>query len=144
VNRDFAEMLSALSEAGAEFLVVGAHALAAHSVPRATGDLDIWVNPTPQNAARVMSALRAFGAPLHGLTEADLTTPGTVYQIGVTPSRVDILTAISGVRFDEAWHNRLMFDIEGVPVTVLGRAEFIANKRASGRPKDLADIVGLE
>lgn len=144
MNRDFAEMLSALSEAGAEFLVVGAHALAAHSVPRATGDLDIWVNPTPQNVARVMSALHAFGAPLHGLTEADLTTPGTVFQIGVAPSRVDILTAISGVRFDEAWPNRLVLEIEGVPVTVLGRAEFIANKRASGRPKDLADILGLE
>lgn len=144
MNRDFAEMLSALSDAGAEFLVVGAHAVAAHAVPRATGDLDLWINPTPENAVRVMSALRAFGAPLFGLTERDLTTPDTVLQIGVVPSRVDILTSISAVQFDEAWRNRLALEIEGIPVMVLGRAEFIANKRASGRPKDLADIAGLE
>lgn len=144
MNRDFAEMLSALSEAGAEFLVVGAHALAAHGVPRATRDLDIWINPTPDNAARVMKALRAFGAALMDLTEEDLTTPGTVFQIGVEPFRIDILTAISGVTFDEAWKNRLPLDIEGVRVLVLGRQDFIANKRATGRTRDLADIESLE
>ena len=144
MNRDFAEMLSALSEAGAEFLVVGAHALAAHGVPRATRDLDIWINPTPDNAARVVKALRAFGAALMDLTEEDLTTPGTVFQIGVEPFRIDILTAISGVTFDEAWKNRLPLDIEGVRVLVLGRQDFIANKRATGRMRDLADIEGLE
>ena len=144
MNRDFAEMLSALSGAGAEFLVVGAHALAAHGVPRATRDLDIWINPTPDNAARVVKALRAFGAALMDLTEEDLTTPGTVFQIGVEPFRIDILTAISGVTFDEAWKNRLPLDIEGVRVLVLGRQDFIANKRATGRTKDLADIESLE
>jgi hypothetical protein len=144
VNRDYAEMLSALSDAGAEFLVVGAHALAAHSEPRATGDLDVWINPTPQNAARVISALRIFGAPLLDLSEQDLVEPGTVFQIGVVPSRIDILTGISGVAFDDAWKHRLTLEIEGVTVPVLGRAEFIANKRATGRPKDLADIDGLE
>jgi hypothetical protein len=144
VNRDFAEMLSALSDAGAEFLVVGAHALAAHGRPRATGDLDIWINPTPPNAALVMAALRVFGAPLANLTIDDLTTPGTVFQIGVVPSRVDILTAISGVTFEDARARRLLLEIEGVQVPVLGRDDFIANKRATGRLKDLADIEGLE
>jgi len=143
VNRDFAEMLSALSDAGAEFLVVGAHALAAHGTPRATGDLDIWINPTPANAALVMAALRAFGAPLANLAIEDLTTPGLIFQIGVVPSRVDILTTISGVAFDDAWTRRMVLEIEGVEVPVLGREDFIANKRATGRLKDLADIEGL-
>jgi hypothetical protein len=114
VNRDFAEMLSALSDAGAEFLVVGAHALAAHGTPRATGDLDVWINPTPANAAIVMSALRAFGAPL------------------------------ANVAFDDAWKRRMVLEIEGVRVPVLSRDDFIANKRATGRLRNLADIEGLE
>jgi len=140
MNRDFAEMLSALSEAGAEFLVVGAHALAAHGTPRATGDLDIWVNPTRDNAARVLAALAAYGAPLADLTIDDLTKPDTVFQIGVVPCRVDILSGISGVQFAHAWANRLVVEVEGIQVPVLGRADFKANKRASGRPKDLLDL----
>ncbi len=140
MNRDFAEMLSALSGAGAEFLVVGAHALAAHGTPRATGDLDIWVNSTPENAARVLAALEAFGAPLADLTIDDLTKPDTVFQIGVVPSRVDILSGVSGVRFADAWPRRVVLVIEGIEVPVLGRADLVANKRASGRPKDLLDI----
>ena len=140
MNRDFAEMLSALSEAGAEFLVVGAYALAAHGIPRATGDLDIWVRPTKDNAGRVMGALIAFGAHLGDLTLDDLTKPDTVFQIGVEPGRVDILSSISGVQFDDAWGRRLVLEIEGVTVPVLGRADFITNKRASGRPKDLIDL----
>ncbi len=144
MNRDFAEMLSALSEAGAEFLIVGAHALAAHGVPRATGDLDIWVRPTPTNARRVLRALASFGAPLHDLTLDDLTKPDTVFQIGVPPSRVDILTGITGVRFDDAWPRRVALDLEGAAVSVIGRSDFIANKRATGRLKDLADVDGLD
>ena len=144
MNRDFAEMLSALSEAGAEFLIVGAHALAAHGVPRATGDLDIWVRPTSTNARRVLRALAAFGAPLHDLTLEDLTKSDTVFQIGVPPSRVDILTGITGVRFDDAWPRRVALDLEGTAVSVIGRADFIANKRATGRLKDLADVDGLD
>lgn len=107
MNRDFAEMLSALSEAGAEFLVVGAHALAAHCVPRATGDLDIWVHSTHDNATRVLAALTAFGAPLADLSLADLTRTDTVFQIGVVPCRIDILTGISGVPFAVAWERRM-------------------------------------
>lgn len=140
MNRDFVEMLLALSGAGAEFLVVGAHALAAHGVPRATGDIDIWVNPTPDNAARVMTALAAFGAPLHELSAADLQRPDLVFQIGVSPGRIDILTGISGVTFAEAWPRRLSIPIDGLEVGVLGRDDFERNKRASGRPKDLLDL----
>lgn len=140
MNRDFAEMLSELSEAGAEFLVVGAHALAAHGVPRATGDLDIWVRPTAENAARVLRALFAFGAPLADLSLDDLTKPDTVFQIGVVPCRIDILTGISGVQFTAAWERRMAVDVEGVQVPVIGREDFRTNKQASGRPKDLLDL----
>jgi len=140
VNRDFVEMLSALAEAGAEFLIVGAHALAAHGVPRATGDLDIWVNTTSDNATRVMAALVAFGAPLLDLTLADLTTPDTVFQIGQVPNRVDILTGVSGVSFSDAWPRRVLLRIEGIDVPVLSRQDFVVNKRTSGRPKDLLDL----
>lgn len=144
MNRDFAEMLCALSEAGAEFLIVGAHALAAHGVPRATGDLDVWVNPTPANAQRVLEALAAFGAPLGDLTLDDLTKPDTVFQIGVVPSRVDILTGLSGIEFEEAWPRRIVLDLDGTQAPVLGREDLVRNKRATGRPRDLADLDSLD
>lgn len=144
MNRDFVDMLSALSEAGAEYLVVGAHALAAHGTPRATGDLDIWVRPTSDNAARVWRALLVFGAPLTELSEADLREPDIVFQIGLPPSRVDLLTSISGVEWAQAWEGRISAQISGLEIPVLGRAELIANKRAAGRAKDLADIEALE
>jgi predicted nucleotidyltransferase len=143
VNRDFFDMLSALSEAGAEFLIVGAYALAAHARPRATGDIDIWVNPAPANAERVMRALITFGAPLHDLTTADLTKSDTVFQIGVDPCRIDILSGVSGLRFDDAWQRRLELEIEGVRVPVLGREDLIVNKRASNRAKDRLDLEQL-
>lgn len=144
MNRDFAEMLSALSEESAEFLVVGAHALAAHGRPRATGDLDIWVRPTPANAARVWSALVRFGAPLRDLSIADLSSVGIVFQMGLPPVRIDILTGITGVTFDEAWPRRLVANVAGLDVPFLGRDDLLANKRATGRPKDLADVAALE
>jgi hypothetical protein len=102
--------------------------------------LDIWVNPTSDNARRVMAALGAFGAPLADLTIDDLIKPDTVFQIGVVPCRVDILTGISGVLFADAWTRRMTVDIDGLHVPVLGRSDFKVNKRASGRPKDLLDI----
>ena len=144
MNRDFVEMLSALLEARAEFLIVGAHALAAHGVPRATGDLDIWVRSETDNADRVLAALKSFGAPLLDLTREDLLRPATVFQIGVAPSRIDILTSITSVTFEGAWANRRTVTIEGLSIPVLGREEFIANKRAVGRPKDVADLALLE
>ena len=143
MNRDFVEMLSALCAAGAEFLVVGAHALAAHGAPRATGDLDIWVRPTPANAERVLAALRSFGAPVIDLTTADLTGADTVFQIGLPPSRIDLLSGISGVTFDQAWANRITVTIENLTVPVIGREDFIRNKRAAGREKDLSDLTLL-
>jgi hypothetical protein len=140
MNRDFVEMLSALSAAGVRFLVVGAHALAAHGAPRATGDLDIWVEATRENAGRVLAALREFGAPLFDLSEDDLCTSDTVFQIGLPPSRIDILTGISGVTFDDAWTRRMAIAIGSLSVFTIGRADFITNKKASGRPKDLLDL----
>ena len=143
MDRNFRDMLSALRAADADFLIVGAHALAVHGKPRATGDLDIWVRPTVQNAARVYRALVEFGAPLHGITVADFATPHTVYQIGLPPSRIDILTGIDGVTFDEAWPRRVQVSQPGLELPVLGRDDLIANKRAAGRPKDLVDVAEL-
>jgi hypothetical protein len=144
MNRDFAEMLSTLNAHGAEYLIVGAHALAVHGHPRATGDIDIWVRPTPVNAAKVWRALARFGAPMRDLTVEDLSRPGVVFQIGVPPCRVDILTQIDGVTFDVAWSRRVETKIGDLTIAALGRADLIANKRAAGRPKDRADLAWLE
>ena len=143
MNPDFVEMLSALSAAGVDYLIVGAHALAAHGLPRATGDLDIWVRPAPDNAAHVIIALRAFGAPLFDLSDADLARPDTVFQIGVVPNRIDILTAISGVAFEDAWPRRAVIAIEGQALPFISREDLERNKRAAGRPKDIADLAAL-
>jgi hypothetical protein len=144
MNRDFVEMLAALSDVEADYLVVGAHALAVHGIPRATGDLDIWVRPTPENAARVWAALERFGAPLHELEPGDLHAPEIVFQIGLPPNRIDLLTSISGVGFEEAWRNRVTVTVAGLDVPTIGRADFIRNKKAVGRPRDLADVAELE
>ena len=144
MNRDFVEMLSVLSEGGVEFLIVGAHALAAHGVPRATGDLDIWIRPTVDNARRVLKALVVFGAPVESLDLSDLTASDTVFQIGIEPARIDILTGITAIDFERAWLNRIELDIEGQRLPILGRRELIENKRATGRTKDLADLEALQ
>jgi len=143
-NPDFKDMLLALSEAQIDFLLVGAYAVAAHGHPRATGDLDLWVRPDAETAPRVYRVLAEFGAPLHDLTIDDLSRPGMVFQIGVEPSRIDILTAISGVAFDRAWGNRMQITMDGIDLCVLGRADLIVNKRACGRPKDIADAESLD
>lgn len=143
-NPDFKEMLLALSVAKIDFLLVGAYAVAAHGHPRATGDLDLWVRPDAETAPRVYRVLAEFGAPLHDLTIGDLAKPGMVFQIGVEPSRIDILTAISGVAFDHAWENRLQINMDGIDLCVLGRTDLIVNKRACGRPKDIADVEALD
>ncbi len=144
LNPDFRDILYELSAQRAEFLLVGAYALAGHGLPRATGDIDIWIRPTRDNAVRVWQALVAFGAPLETLTLDDLTTPGVFFQIGLPPRRIDILTAIDGVEFQEAWQTRLECEIDGIELPVLGREALIRNKRAAGRPKDLADVAWLE
>jgi hypothetical protein len=146
LNQDFLDLLEALRAARAEFLVVGAHALAAAGVVRATGDLDVWVRPSEENAARVVAALRRFGAPLaqHGVSEADFIRRGTVYQLGLPPRRIDLMTEISGVEFEAAWAGRFELTIQGHLVAFLGREALLANKRAAGRDKDLLDVQLLE
>ena len=123
---------------------MGAHALAAHGHVRATKDLDVWVRPVGKNARRVLAALRAFGAPLHDLSEADLSAPGLVFQIGVAPLRIDIMTSIDGVDFAAAWPDRLLTKFGGQPTAVLSRKHLIKNKRATGRTQDAADAEALE
>jgi hypothetical protein len=123
---------------------VGAYALAAHEQPRATGDIDIWVRATPENARRVWQALVRYGAPLHELEIEDISSPGMTFQMGIAPNRVDLLTDISGVTFDEAWPNRIMMNVGPVRYPVIGKADLIRNKRASARPKDLVDADNLE
>jgi hypothetical protein len=142
---DFRDLLVELRRADARFLVVGAHALAAFGVPRATVDLDVWIDPSSENAARVWAALAAFGAPLSALplTETDFTQPDTVVQFGLPPWRIDILTGISGVTFEEAWPDRVEAAFDNVMTLFIGKAAFIRNKRTSGRLKDLADIEAL-
>ncbi len=145
MNEDFRDLLAALLASGARFLVVGAHAMAVHGVPRATGDLDVWISRDAENAERVWSALLRFGPPLEamGVSREDLTRPDLVVQIGLPPRRIDVLTTISGVGFDEAWTGRSTHDVAGLPVPFLGRSELVRNKRASGRAKDRADLEAL-
>jgi hypothetical protein len=144
VNPDFLDLLRSLSDAEARFLVVGAYAVSYHAEPRATGDLDLWVEATAENARRVHAALAAFGAPLDELTVEDLADERTIFQIGVPPRRIDILTSITGVSFTEAWPERVEASYGEVRFPLLGRAELIKNKRAVGRPKDLLDLELLE
>lgn len=145
MNEDFLELLSALNAAEARFLVVGAYAVGVHGRPRATKDLDVWVEASPANAARVLSALRQFGAPLGDLAEADLEKPGTGFKMGIPPRRIDILTEISGVSFDDAWPRRIEATFgPDVRSQVIGLADLLVNKKAAGRPQDLADVDGLE
>jgi hypothetical protein len=144
LNPDFRDMLSACNDEAVEYLLVGAYALAVHGLPRATGDMDLWIRPTPANAQRALAALRRFGAPLADLSLEDLTRPGTVFQIGVAPNRIDLLTSIDAVDFEDAWRNRVASTVAGIAVPVLSQADFVRNKRAVGRPKDLADVAWIE
>lgn len=143
MNPDFVDLLRAFADADVRFLVVGAYALALHGRPRATGDLDIWIEATPENAIRVMRALVRFGAPLSDVSEADFSREGIVYQIGLPPGRIDILTELTGVAFAEAWPERQRGQFGDIDVDFIGRAAFIQNKKATGRPRDLGDIEGL-
>ena len=118
LNEDYRDMLHALSDEKVKFLLVGAYALAAHGYPRATMDIDIWVMPSRQNADAVLRALRRFGAPLHNLTKEDLQKDGTIFQIGVAPRRIDIITAASGLQFEETYRRSLSVNIEGVEVHI--------------------------
>jgi hypothetical protein len=144
VNPDFHDILSAFCDEAVEFLLVGAYALAVHGLPRATGDIHLWVGIGDDNPSRVWRALERFGAPLGQLTVSDLTQADIVFQIGVAPQRIDVLTGIDGVDFGSAWTERLEVDIGSATVPVLSRRLPIQNKRVSGRPQDLADVAWLE
>jgi len=144
MNPDFLDLLRAFVDADVRFLIVGAYAMALHGRPRATGDLDIWIEATTENARRTLRALGEFGAPLAEISEADLATPGVVYQIGVPPGRIDLLTDLTGITFAEAWLDRMHRPFGDIEVDFIGRASFLRNKRATGRPKDLLDIEGLD
>ncbi len=144
VNFDFRDLLRDLSDARVRFLVVGAHALAYHTEPRYTKDLDLWVEPTEANAARVWSALNRFGAPVADVKPADFANPDLVYQIGVEPNRIDVLMGVQGVSFENAWRRRVRTTYGDVPVYLLSREDLIRTKRAAGRPQDLLDLDRLK
>ena len=143
MNQDFLDLLRAFIDHDVRFLIVGAYALGVHGRPRATGDLDVWVEPTPDNAANIMRALDAFGAPLGQVTADDFSRPGIVFQMGLPPFRIDVLTELSGLTFTEAWPGRTEAAFGSLTVDVIGRDAFIKNKRATGRVKDLGDIEAL-
>jgi hypothetical protein len=143
MNQDFVDLLRSFIAHDVRFLVVGAYALAVHGRPRATGDLDVWVDATTENAPRVLRALGAFAAPTQDLVAADFATPGIVYQMGLPPGRIDVLTSLTGLRFDEAWPDRVQQPLEEMTVPIIGREAFIRNKKATGRARDLADVEDL-
>jgi hypothetical protein len=144
LNEDYKEMLRCLADEGVEFLLVGAYAMAAHGYPRATMDIDLWVMPSPDNAAAVLRALRRFGAPMQGLTVDDFQRDETVFQIGVAPRRIDIITGASGLEFGGAFAHSTEVLVDGISVRIPSIDDLIRNKRASGRAKDMADVEALE
>ena len=141
---DFKDLLALLNEHKVEYIIVGAYALAFHGAPRFTGDIDIYVNPTKDNANRIVSALAAFGFGTLGLTSEDFQKPDQVVQLGVPPVRIDLITSLTGVSWDQASAGKISGNYGDIPVSFLGRAQYIANKKATGRAKDLADIEALE
>jgi hypothetical protein len=143
VNQDFRDLFAALNEARAEFLIVGGYALAVHGFPRFTKDLDVWVGATQENAQKVWAALDGFGAPFGDLALQDLSTPGIVFQMGLPPNRIDIITAIDGVGFQEAWEHRVSTGYGDQSVFVMGLEDLIRNKEATGRPQDALDAKTL-
>ena len=144
LQRDLREFIASLISKRVEFVVVGAHALAYHGHPRFTQDLDVLVRPTAANAAALMAALEDFGFGDSGLGPADFTRTGRVIQLGVAPNRIDLLTSITGVDFEEVWRTRVQGELDGLHVSFIGRDALIANKRATGRPQDVADVATLE
>jgi hypothetical protein len=143
LNLDFRDILWSLKNAGADFIVVGAFALASHGRPRATGDIDIFLRNSPDNAERVMTALREFGAPLDAISTEDFTSGDNVVQLGVEPRRIDLMTRISGVSFDQAWKNKVAVAVGDLEVFVLSKSDLLSNKKAANRDKDSSDIAWL-
>ncbi|MFN0110885.1 MAG: nucleotidyltransferase [Blastocatellia bacterium] len=144
LNPDFKDMLSCLNGEHVEFIVVGAYALAAHGHVRATGDIDIWVRNSADNAEKILRTLKNFGAPTASISEKDFLLPDLILQIGVAPCRIDIITGIDGVTFDEAWLNKLSVTVDGVGIYVLSKSDLLKNKTAAARDKDQGDIAWLK
>ena len=142
---DFRDLLVELVDTGVDFVVVGGYAVALHGHPRATKDIDILVRPSSENAAKVVQALGAFGAPLSqfGVTEADFQHPGGVLQLGVPPFRIDLITEATGISYEEAVSACAAIDVDGRSVRFIGLAALLKNKRATARPQDLADVAAL-
>jgi len=139
VNSDFSDLLRLFNDNHVKYLVIGGYALIHYAEPRFTKDLDLWISTDAYNAAAVYQALKSFGAPLAGMTEADFSEEGYFYQIGVPPIRVDILMGIPGGEFEPAWNNRNEVDFDGLVVPFVSKQDLIELKRASGRPQDLID-----
>ena len=144
INPDFKDLLSALSAAQARFLIVGAHAVMFFTTPRYTKDLDLWIDPTPENAPRVWAALVSFGAPLFDLELSDLSKPGITFQIGIEPNRIDLLTEVEGLTFSEAFERRLESTYGGVAIGILSAGDLILNKEKVGRLQDQLDVERLK
>ena len=143
MHSDYEALLRALSEGGVRFLIVGGYAVMEYTEPRFTKDLDLWVARDAENARATYHSLAAFGAPVAGVTPDDFTEPDVVYQIGVTPVRIDVMTSVAGLEFEEAWQRRVERDIAGVRIAILGIDDLIANKQAVGRPHDRIDARRL-
>ncbi|MEY4025867.1 MAG: hypothetical protein RL438_1380 [Actinomycetota bacterium] len=143
LDKDFNEFVELFLEHNVRFLIVGGYALAAHGLPRATGDLDAWVWVNPENAQNIMRALNAFGFQNLSLTESDFSKEDSIIQLGYPPFRIDILTSIDGVVFDQAWEKKIVVELNGMNVPFIGRDDLITNKKAAGRPQDIADVSRL-
>lgn len=144
LSKDWREFLESLNSRGVDYVIVGAQSLAFHGRPRHTGDLDILVRPSPQNARLVLALLNEFGFEQSSFKESDFLQPEQIIQLGRVPNRIDLLTSLTGVTTDEAFDAKVSAIIDGVPVFVLGKGTLIRNKRAVGRPQDLADLSVLE
>ncbi len=144
LNQDYKDIFLCLKNADVEFLVVGAYALAFYGMPRATGDIDIWINPTDENADRVIQALTEFGTPFQSLDKDDFNQPDRILQIGVAPCRIDIITSIDGVEFHQAWQNKVIANISGLALPTLSKKDLLTNKLAANRDKDQSDIRWLK
>lgn len=144
LNPDFIDILADFSSEKVEYMIVGGWALAFHGYVRATGDIDLWIRISRENAERVWRALKRFGAPLFDLTLEDLLRPGMVYQMGVPPNRIDILNEITGVDFDDAWNCKTSIQVDDLTIPLIAKSLLIKNKRESDRPKDRSDVIWLE
>lgn len=144
MNSDFKDLLAALNDAGAEYLVVGGYAVGKHTEPRYTKDLDVWINNSFENAGLVLAALAAYGAPVKGATPEDFAGKDKFFQIGVEPVRIDVISDLPGVEFPECWKNRVVADVDGLPVNFISLPDLIRNKEMVGRPRDLGHVSELK